>query len=121
MRVLGVGLGFWNGEQFGIGIRPGMDAISLALVADAWSRTYKSRALAFADSSGAIETREGIRIIPDQTSTTWPADKHISKFLEWKPSVALDEALKGIATRYGEATTDVVAMQLEYPRGSRRE
>lgn len=121
MTVLANRLAFWDREQFGIRIRPGMDAISLALVADAWSRTYKSRALAFADSSGAIETREGIRIIPDQTSTTWPADKHISKFLEWKPSVALDETLKGIATRYGEATTDVVAMQLEYPRGSRRE
>jgi len=29
----------------------------------------------------------------------------------------VDRALKEIATRYGDATADFVALQLEYPRG----
>jgi len=32
------------------------------------------------------------------------------------PARPLDDALHGIAARYGERTADVVAMQLEYPR-----
>jgi hypothetical protein len=31
------------------------------------------------------------------------------------PALALDEALRAIGRRYGAHTTDLVAMQLEYP------
>ena len=41
-------LAFWNREQLGIELAPGIDEVSLALVADAWSRTYRSRAVTFA-------------------------------------------------------------------------
>ena len=37
-----------NKEELGIGLTPGIDEVSLALVADAWSRTYRSRAMTFA-------------------------------------------------------------------------
>src|SRR5690606_21875845 len=39
MTVLGNTLAFWNHEPVGIALQPGMDEVSLALVADAWSRT----------------------------------------------------------------------------------
>jgi putative intracellular protease/amidase len=38
---------FWNREQLGIELTPGVDEVSLALVADAWSRTYRSRGVTF--------------------------------------------------------------------------
>ncbi len=41
-------LAFWNREEFGIELSAGVDEVSLALVADAWSRTYRSRAVTFA-------------------------------------------------------------------------
>ena len=49
-------MAFWNREQLGIELSPGIDEVSLALVADAWSRTYRSRAVTFAATAGAQVT-----------------------------------------------------------------
>ena len=90
--------------------------MSLALVADAWSRTYRSRAVTFARTPGAQQSRNGIRILPDQVATSWPAERLLPAIGDRRPAQALDHALEGIAARYGTPTTDMVAMQLEYPR-----
>jgi putative intracellular protease/amidase len=58
--VLGNTLAFWNRDEFGIALEPGVDEASLALVADAWSRTYRSRAVTFAGTA-AVESANGIR------------------------------------------------------------
>ena len=89
--------------------------MSLALIADAWSRTYRSRAVTFASKSDAIETRNGIRILPDEVARNWPTERLLPLIGNRRPAEALDEALYAIAGRYGTRTTDVVAMQLEYP------
>jgi len=109
-------IAFWNREQLGIELTPGVDEVSLALVADVWSRTYRSRAVTFAGAAGAQETRNGLRIVPDQVATSWPAEHLIPAIEDRQPAKALDQALDGIAARYGMRTADVVAMQLEYPR-----
>lgn len=108
-------LPFWNRQQLGIELQPGVDEASLALVADAWSRTYRSRVVTFASSADAQETRSGIRIIPDQTATTWPA-ADLLPAVDDEPAKALDHSLREIADRYGTGTADFVAVQLEYPR-----
>ena len=107
---------FWSHEQLGIELKPGIDEVSLALVTDAWSRTYRSRAVTFAGSAGAQQSRNGIRILPDEVATNWPAARRLPEIDNAKPAEALDSALGGIAARYGARTTDFVAMQLEYPR-----
>ena len=109
-------LAFWNREQVGIELRPGMDEVALALVADAWSRTYRSKALAVAASARAVETRNAIRVIPDDLAANWPAGEPMHAFAGQKPADALDQALLAIAAQYGERTADAVALQLEYPR-----
>ena len=53
MTVIGNRLAFWNRDQLGIELTPGLDEVSLALSADAWSRTYRSRAVTFARAAGA--------------------------------------------------------------------
>ncbi len=70
----------------------------------------------FATSRSIVETRHGIRLIPDQATSQWPAERQVAPFSDHKPAQALDETLAAIATRYGSSTTNVVAMQLEYPR-----
>jgi hypothetical protein len=47
--------------------------VSLALVAAAWSRTYRSRAVTFAGTDAAQLSRNGIRIVPDRVTASWPA------------------------------------------------
>ena len=70
-------LAFWNYEQLGLELVPGVDEVSLALVADAWSRTSRSHAVTFAGTAGAQQTRNGIGIFPDQVAASWPAERLI--------------------------------------------
>jgi putative intracellular protease/amidase len=114
--VLANRMAFWSGEELGIRLEPGMDEVSLALVADAWSRTYHSSAATYSASTDAVETINGVRVIPDRSGTNWPDARRVSTFPDRKPADALDHALDAITERYGRRAGNVVAMQLEYPR-----
>lgn len=115
LTAMGNVLAFWNREQLGIEVARGVDEVSLALVADAWSRTYRSRAVTFAATNGVIETRNGVRILPDQVAASWPAQHLLPPITRQAPTQALGNALAGIERRYGTGTADMVAMQLELP------
>jgi putative intracellular protease/amidase len=116
LTAIGNTAAFWAHERLGIELKDGVDEVSLALVTDAWSRTYRSQAVTFASTAGALQSRNGIRILPDEVATNWPAAQRLPEIDNAKPAEALDSALGGIAARYGTHTTDFVAMQLEYPR-----
>jgi putative intracellular protease/amidase len=116
LTAIGNTAAFWAHERLGIELKPGVDEVSLALVTDAWSRTYRSQAVTFASAGGPQQTRNGIRILPDEVTASWPAERLLPSVGDRKPAEALDDALHGIAARYGTRTTDFVAMQLEYPR-----
>jgi putative intracellular protease/amidase len=116
LTVMGNVAAIWNREQLNLEIAPGIDEVSLAIVADAWSRTYRSRAVTFAESAGAIETRNGMRIVPDRVGGDRPQEAVVDSFGSRPPAQALDDVLASIETRYGPRTRYVVAMQLEYPR-----
>ena len=73
MTAIANSVAFWNRETFGIELSTGIDEVSLALVADAWSRTYRSRAGSFAPDVATRESRNGIQIVPDQVRSGWPA------------------------------------------------
>jgi putative intracellular protease/amidase len=113
--VAGNVLAFWKRDELGIALHPGMDEVTLALVADAWSRTYRSRAFAYSDSTGPVSGRGGIRFLPDAVRKDWPAERRIPGFDGLPAATALDRALEGIADRYGMPTSRAVALQLEYP------
>ncbi|RAZ92613.1 transcriptional regulator [Mesorhizobium hawassense] len=116
LTAIGNTMAFFNHEQLGIPLTPGMDEVSLALAADAWSRTFRSGAVTFAAKDGAVVSRDGIRILPDRVAADWPADRKVRAMADIPPAKALDRTLADITARYGARTTDFVAMQLEYPR-----
>jgi putative intracellular protease/amidase len=116
LTAIGNTAAFWAHERLGIELKEGVDEVSLALVADAWSRTYRSQAVTFARAAGALQSGNGIRILPDEVAANWPADQLLPEIGDRKPAEALDDTLRAIAARYGTRTTDFVAMQLEYPR-----
>jgi transcriptional regulator GlxA family with amidase domain len=115
LTVIGNRLAFWRHETLGIPLTPGVDDVALALVADAWSRTYRSRAVTFAGTPAALPSRSGMRIFPDEVAPAWPAGQELPPVAGRRPAEALDRALRAIAARYGAGTADVVTMQLEYP------
>jgi transcriptional regulator GlxA family with amidase domain len=114
--VLANRLAVWNREELGIALEAGMDEVSLALVADAWSRTYRSSAFTFAASPAAVATAHGVRVLPDRGVANPPQHHRLSTFPSRRPAQALDDALAAVAERYGERTAYVVTMQLEYTR-----
>jgi putative intracellular protease/amidase len=115
LDVFGNTLAFsWRRDHLGLRLEPGMDEVSLALVADAWSRTYRSSAVTFSDTPTVVRTRSGMRISPDQVAAQWPARSSVPA-LAPRPAMALDQTLAAIGARYGSGTADLVAMQLEYP------
>jgi putative intracellular protease/amidase len=114
-------LAFWNHERLGIELTPGVDEVALALVADAWSRTFRSRAITFTNAGGTVQTRNGIRLVAGRRAASSGAERRLPAVGTQKPTEALGAALHEIAARYGARTTDFVAMQLEYPRGRTRD
>jgi transcriptional regulator GlxA family with amidase domain len=116
LTAIGNAAAFWNREELGIELTPGVDEVSLSLVADAWSRTYRSRALTFSQSAGPLESKNGLRIIPDRVVSSWPASERLPAVTGQPPGEALDAVLRAIGARYGDRTAYFVAMQLEYPR-----
>lgn len=121
LTVLSNVVALWNRETFGIRLEPGIDEVSLALVADAWSRTYRSKALTFAEKPEDTVTRSGLRIVADRTADAGTPGMVLPSFRELRPIEALDATLAALAERYGRPTADVVAMQLEYERKASRQ
>ena len=116
LTAIGNTAAFWARERLGIELKDGVDEVSLALAADAWSRTYRSQAVTFAATADARQTRGGLRIYPEEVAASWLAERLLASVGERKPAEALDETLRAMAARYGARTTDFVAMQMEYPR-----
>jgi transcriptional regulator GlxA family with amidase domain len=108
---------FWNHEELGIALDDGVDEVSLALTADAWSRTYRSQALTFAPTGEARQSRNGLRIFPDRVAAAWPQARRLPPIAD-RPAEALDKTLEAIASRYDARTANIVAMQLEYPQST---
>jgi putative intracellular protease/amidase len=107
---------FWARERLGIELKDGVDEVSLALAADAWSRTYRSQAVTFAATADLRQSRSGLRIYPDEVTASWPVERLLPPVGERRPAEALEETLRAMTARYGSRTTDFVAMQLEYPK-----
>lgn len=108
-------LAFWNHEQVGIRIEPGVDEIALAFISDAWSRTFKSSALTIADGEEKVMSRCGIEVVPDLMVSDAAIEFILPPVTSEYPVRALDAALTGIAERYGKQSRAFVALQLEYP------
>lgn len=110
-------LAFWSHESIGIPVVAGIDEVTLALAADAYSRTYRSQAVSVSPAAAEVRTRGGLSIIPDRLAgDARPADRTLVLAEDTKPVAALDAALRDIGQAYGRRTSALVALQLEYPQ-----
>jgi transcriptional regulator GlxA family with amidase domain len=105
---------FHTTQRVGIEVTPGIDEITLALTADAYSRTGRSQA--FAVSDAPVMTAQGLTILPARIKGTAPRiDVMLPAFDATPPGRSLEQALAGIAVRYGHRTAYQVAAAFEYP------
>ncbi|HYE51831.1 MAG TPA: DJ-1/PfpI family protein [Azospirillaceae bacterium] len=103
------GLAFWRHERVGMPVEDGFDEIAVAMTAEAWSRTGRSRLVAM-NAVGRVRSRHGLILDVD----TEAAPSHIVRPLAAGPG-ALGQALDEISRRYGTPTARLVALQLEHP------
>lgn len=104
---------FWRHEQLGIDAAAGVDEISLAITADAWSRTRRSWAYSVAESPQPIVTKRGLTLLPDRQFGSGTPLTMLPSTDDLPATHALDRALTGIEQRYGGGTAALVAVQIE--------
>ncbi|TGK01280.1 transcriptional regulator [Leptospira langatensis] len=109
-------LSFWSQDEIGVPISEGIDEISLALVADSYSRTYKSEAVSISDSDRIIRSKRGLLFLPDRKEKK--ADRISENWDKDLPVYALNRTLSEISDLYGTKTAAFVALQIEYPWGN---
>ena len=105
---------FWRHESIEIDVADRVDAVQLALAADAWSRTFRSRAVTIADSLKPIALGDGVALLPDQVRATANAARALRLSPAVKPGCQIDQTLREISERYGSDTSAFVAIQVEY-------
>jgi putative intracellular protease/amidase len=104
-------------QAVGISVAAGVDGIPLALTADAFARTFRSRVYAVASSANGLPTRHGLTLLPDRIVGAPDMPQHLlPEFVAAQPVQALDYALIDITRMYGDRTAKFVATQLEYFR-----
>jgi putative intracellular protease/amidase len=113
-RVIANSAAVWRREIIGIPVDNGVDGLALALTADAWARTYRSRVLALGQQA-SITTAVGLRLRTVARAGEQRPDLIVRVVADSPSASALDRALLNISTRYGGDTADLVALQLEYP------
>lgn len=103
-------------DSIGLPVAAGVDEITLAFAADAWSRTKCSRAYTVAANTEPLQTLSGLTILPDRVSGAADEPKvSLPPSNATLPGKALDEALAGMEQRYGRGTAFLVALEFEYP------
>jgi EmrB/QacA subfamily drug resistance transporter len=90
-----------------------VDDIALAFTTDAWSRTFRSKALTRAEVAGPLRTRYGLELVPD-TIAAIPGAVELPAPVREDAGQALPATLDAIARRYDPETAAFVALQLEY-------
>lgn len=101
---------FWNHQRLGVPVANGVDEMSLALVTDVYSETYRSSAYAVAGAP--ITTMRGLELVPSPAAGI---DYMLAPLADALPIGALNAALADISIRYGPATARFAALNLEYP------
>lgn len=104
-------LAFWRNDHYRVDVEEGMDDITLAFTADAWSRTGHIKVDAAAP--GPVKLRSGLTLLPD--SATSDDTEQLPLTAGLNPMQQLDRTLCEISDRFGEARGEWVRMELEYP------
>lgn len=105
---------FWRHETVGIQVVAGVDAVQLALAADAWSRTYRSKAVALAASDQPVRLDSGLLLLHTPLRAQQKSMRNVVLSNAIKPVCQLNRTLNDIAHAFGQSTRDWVATQLEY-------
>ncbi|MCX6953547.1 MAG: DJ-1/PfpI family protein [Verrucomicrobia bacterium] len=107
---------FHSTETISVPLTPGLDEIALAVTADAYTRTGRSRVLALAPTTEPVRTRHGLIVIPDTLGGgRHPMDRMLPALDATPSGLWLAKSIDGIRQLYGTNTAYGVALDFEFP------
>jgi putative intracellular protease/amidase len=110
-RALGAYAARWTHETVEVPVVDGEDEISLALRADAWTRSYRTRVVTTSHSAGAIRSAHGMTILVEDK----PRPGRFVLPRRHVPAAAqLDAALADMGQRYGPFAVRLARLSMEY-------
>jgi putative intracellular protease/amidase len=107
-------IAFWRNERWGVDVRDGSDDITLALAADAWSRTGHV-SIDAASASGPVKLRSGLVLFAQPVDEKTP---RLPLAPGLNPMQQLDRTLCEIGQRYGASRREWVMLEMEYAGGA---
>jgi transcriptional regulator GlxA family with amidase domain len=102
-------------QTVGVPLADGVDEITLAVVADAYSRTGRSHAVSVAANNAPVTSRYGLRFLPDVAGAATSVDVLLPTLAGVAGGKVFDTTLAAIEARYGQRTAYAVALDFEYP------
>lgn len=83
---------------FGLPVGAGIDDITLALTADAFSRTYRSHAYTLAASADTIQTKHGLTLVPNRVGASNAPPHTLPTYAGGPSAQVLHETFAAIAS-----------------------
>lgn len=101
----------WNHETFEIPLRDGVDEIALALRADAWGRSFRTRLVTTRAGLTPTRSRNGLVFVPEAEPTR---NGRRMPVVEGAPVAQLEATFAQMRTRYGRGAERLARLGMEY-------
>jgi transcriptional regulator GlxA family with amidase domain len=111
--AVGSVLAFWSHETVELPLMEGVDEVALALRADAWSRTFRSKVAATSIGTAVVRSRHGLIILPDSRPV---AGRYVVPSQPAPAVPQLDASLVEMGRRYGQAAVRLAKLGMDMAR-----
>lgn len=101
----------WTHEAVEIPVRAGEDEVALALRADAWTRTFRTRVVLTNPGGQSVRSLHGLAIVPDDRPRH---GRYIVPARAGAPAHQLDATLEDMRHRYGAHPVRLARLGMEY-------
>ena len=101
---------FWAHETVEAPIANGTDEVGLALRADTWSRSYRTKVVTTRPGLAAVRSRHGLTLLPD-------TEPRVGRYIlpsHPTPAAEIDGSLAAMTKRYGPRAARLAKLGLEY-------
>lgn len=109
----------WTHETVEAPVADGADEVALALRADTWSRSYRTKVVTTRPGRAAVRSRHGLTILPDAEPQ---AGRYVLPVQPGPPAAQVGANLAAMGKRYGPEAARLAKLGLEYdpPRAAGR-
>ncbi|MDO8378003.1 DJ-1/PfpI family protein [Phenylobacterium sp.] len=102
---------FWRHETVETPVTDGVDEVTLALRADTWSRSYRTRVVTTRPGLAAVRSRRGLTILPDAAPRP---GRYVLPVQSGPAAAQIDGNLAAMGRRYGPQAARLARLGLEY-------